>query len=335
MGPACARSALGPTCARSALWLASALGVLCVSSGALAQAPAPKPSAATSSAATSSAAASGAAPDKPASDKPAPDKPAAPEKAASEGTAVPAGTAVSESAAAAPADPKHPPAREVLPPLHPNAQDDYVVSNDPPRAPSRKVELAFLFGSVIRPSGQDAIHYETGYFLGGSARVELAPWMGVRLLYREEHVPVLVQPGGFDYGTTLPFDFTQPDLEIVTIGMRVEPTWVLHPRFRLFGVLGAGWVRMDAPVPTAPGFQMEGKRSATEVNMPIGVGVAYEILPNWVNCTMSFTYGVAFDQHGRAYEPLQAVVDGKIVYLAPLPVLQSVGDLMFSLGVIL
>jgi hypothetical protein len=99
--------------------------------------------------------------------------------------------------------------------------------------------------------------------------------------------------------------------------------------------VGVGWVRIDAPVPTAPGFSLQGKRSATEVNVPIGAGVSYEIIQNWLNCSMSFTYGFAFDQHGSAYAPLQAIVDGKIVYLAPLPVLQSVGDLNFTLGVIL
>lgn len=224
-----------------------------------------------------------------------------------------------------------------LPPLDPHSQDpDYVEPNDGPTSPSRKIELGALFGSVIRPSDKQSIHYGTGYFFGGFVRAELAPWMGFRVYYREERVPVDVAPGAFDYqGQKYSFDFIQPDLEIITIAARIEPTWVVTPRLRLFGVLGIGWVRLDAPMPQADGFLLQGKRSATEVNMPLGLGVIYEIIPNWVNTTLSFTYGVAFDQHGRAYEPLQAIVDGKIVYLAPLPTLQSVGDLTFSVGVIL
>jgi opacity protein-like surface antigen len=189
---------------------------------------------------------------------------------------------------------------------------------------------------VIRPSGNEGIHYNTGYFFGASVRIELASWMGLRISYREEHVPVRVDARGFDYQQYRHrFDFEQPDLEIITIGARFEPTYVVHPRFRLFGVLGIGWVRMDAPMPTAAGFLLPGKRSATEVNFPLGVGVSYEVVPDWVNTTLSFTYGLAFDQHGGAYEPLQAIVDGKIVYLAPLPKLQSVGDLILTVGVIL
>lgn len=244
-----------------------------------------------------------------------------------------------ESAGAARAEEEAAPQAEeaALPPLDPDAQEfPHVRPRDEPVAPSRRLELGALVGLVSRPSDSDAIRYQPGYTFGGFARVELMPWLGVRLHYRQERIAVDVDPGAFDFeGQNYSFDWHQPALEVVSIGGRFEPTWVIHPQFRAFAVLGISWTRFDAKMPEAPGFLLQGKRSATEVNFPLGLGASVEILPNWLSASLSLTYGFIMDAHGAAYQPLQAIVDGQMVYLAPLPAPRGVLDAIFTIGVIL
>lgn len=202
--------------------------------------------------------------------------------------------------------------------------------------PSRWVEVGILGGGVIRSSSSEEIRYPFGATWGVYARPELASWLGVRLSYRQEKISVAVSEGAFDMpSTSYDFEFEQPALSVISFGARLEPTWVIHPRFRAFGIVGISWMRMRAEAPRAAGFWLEGSRTSTELNLPLGVGAAVELLPNWIQLGLSVTYGFSFDRRGPAWEPLQAIVDGGISYLAPLPEFSNVMDALLTLGVIL
>lgn len=202
--------------------------------------------------------------------------------------------------------------------------------------PSRWVEVGILGGGVLRSSSSEGIRYPSGATWGVYARPELASWLGVRLSYRQEKISVAVSEGAFDTpSASYDFDFEQPALSVISFGARLEPTWVIHPRFRAFGIVGISWMRMRAEAPRAAGFWLEGSRTSTELNLPLGVGAAVELLPNWIQLGLSVTYGFSFDRRGPAWEPLQAIVDGGISYLAPLPEFSNVMDALLTLGVIL
>lgn len=191
-------------------------------------------------------------------------------------------------------------------------------------------------GMVSRPSKSSEITYQVGTAYGGFFRPQITPWLGLRLLYREERIPVTVAPGAFDVdGESLGFPLEQPDLKVTSIGVHLEPTWNLHPRFRLTGVLGWSWLRFVAPMPEAPEFDLRASRAGVEMNWTLGAGLAFDVIPHWVDVTMTLNHSFITGRSGSAYEPIQAVVDGEITHLGPLPEFKSATDLIFYFGLIL
>src|SRR5690606_21478740 len=140
----------------------------------------------------------------------------------------------------------------------------------------RWASMGGFVGWVSRPSKSQEIRYRPGLAYGGYIRPEVFEWLGFRAFYREERIPVALEPGAFEVeGETLDFGFSQPDLEIVNLGGRLEPTWVIHPRLRLRGVVGWSWLHMIAPAPTADGFEIKKTtRTAVQTEITLGVGLS-------------------------------------------------------------
>ena len=241
------------------------------------------------------------------------------------------------SADALTADPEAPES-DSLAPLDPDSQRPGAVRQvDEPFAPNRWLDVGGFVGSAIRPNGSGPIQYKVGLAYGAYIRPEIKSWLGLTLYYRQESIPVSVEQGGFDYdGVSYSEDWQQPNLELVSLGFRVEPTWVVDPRLRLYGILGLGWARFIAPMPEAVGQDFgRSRRAAVELNYVVGAGAYFDLIPNWVNAGLSVSYGFVGNQSGTAYESLQIIKDGDITELAPLPQTQSVADVLFSLGLIL
>lgn len=192
-------------------------------------------------------------------------------------------------------------------------------------------------GWVHRPSKDSALNYRPGVAYGGYIRPEVTSWLGLRLFYREERLPVSVQPGAFDTeDDSFDFDFSQPDIEVINLGARLEPTWVVHPRFRLRAIAGWSWLRMSAGVPTADGFQMKRTfRSAVQTEVSLGVGLSVDIIQDWLDVGVDVARSFPSSQTGDAYERQQVIVDGEILHIAPLPRLRAGTDVIFSLGLVL
>lgn len=191
-------------------------------------------------------------------------------------------------------------------------------------------------GIVGRPSTSDEIQYRSGVAFGGFFRPQLAEWLGARLFYREERLPVDVAPGAFDVdGEETGLDFQQSPLRVSSLGVQLEPTWVVNPRFRLLGIAGWSWMRFVADMPTAPGFEQRALRAGVGLNWILGAGFAFDLIPNWLDFTVNLSHSFITGQTGEAFEPVQAIVDGEIVHLAPLPEFKHGNDIIFSLGLIL
>lgn len=194
-----------------------------------------------------------------------------------------------------------------------------------------------FLGWVSRPSQSDSIKYRPGIAWGGYVRAELVSWLGLRLFYREERVPVQVESGAFDFGDdTYEDDFEQPDLEILNLGARLEPTLVVHPRLRVRGIVGWSWLWFQAPFPKSEDFELKRTfRSAVQMDISVGAGLSFDIIKNWIDISLDSAYSVPAGRTGTAYEPAQIVRDGGIHHIAPMPKLQNSLDCLISLGVIL
>ena len=175
-----------------------------------------------------------------------------------------------------------------------------------------------------------------GVAYGGFFRPQITDYLAVRLAYREERIPVDVAPGAYDYeGQSSGLDLSQPNLKVTNIGVRIEPSFHLTKYIHLMGVLSWSWIRIVYPMPFADDFNLRANRSGVELNWGLGGGVSIDLLHNWLNLNISGVYHFVSNQTGLAYEPVQAIVDGKITYFAPMARPKSLTDVLLSIGLIL
>ncbi|MCH2109976.1 MAG: hypothetical protein MK135_11645 [Polyangiaceae bacterium] len=223
-------------------------------------------------------------------------------------------------------------------PLSPDSQRPGPVAvDDSPFPPNRWLDVGGFMGLVVRPSKKSGIEFGPGIAYGAYLRPEITSWLGARLYYRQESLTVSVEPGAFDWeGDSYDFEWEQPNLKVVSLGLNLEPTLVLRPRLRAYGILGLGWVRYRAATPEAEG-QDFGKfyRSAVEIDLNLGLGASWDIVPNWLNVSLSASYGFPFSQSGDAYSAQQIIIDGQASMIAPLPETKGAADVLLSLALIL
>lgn len=197
----------------------------------------------------------------------------------------------------------------------------------------RLVEVGPLVGVSARFGSRSGITYRPGLAVGGYLRPVLTDWLSVQLYGRFESIPVDVEEGSFDWdGASLPYAFSQSPLRLMSIGAAFEPNYSLTKRLRVYGSLGVAWVRFDADAPNAPGFDLEATRVGIEVNVLFGLGLAYDVVERYMTLHLSTSYGVAFDQRGSAFEPLQVIDGGTMYHLAPLPEFDGMADLLLGVS---
>lgn len=224
--------------------------------------------------------------------------------------------------------------------LDPRSQQPTPVSlEEAPHRPERLVEVGPYLGITLRPADDSRVAFDPALTWGIYARPEITSWLGVRLYYRYESIPVSVRRGGLELpdwplGDT---DIEQPNLRLRSFGARVEPTWVVTPRLRLMGIVGIAWLRFVAPAPTSRGDLniQTASRSAVGLNPTFGLGASFDVIPDWLVFGASVTYGLATNRTGSAYESVQAFADGRRLFLAPLPRFRNVSDVLLSLGLVL
>jgi hypothetical protein len=244
--------------------------------------------------------------------------------------------------------PEPPPVSEApkpLPPLPPPRADEqspgpYLRSPDPARR-LRGIDVGPDFGVVGRPSNRDSVSYGAAFAIGGHALIELTRWLGFRALFLRSDHPVTIDRGKFGFPNT---DVHQPDLELVLVAGRFEPTWVVSPRLRLWVGAGAGLAYFAAPVSTTTGrFQVQSaRRTGVAVDIGGALGGTFEVIPDWFTVALSgsaaFTTGhtgdafqspQSFDSTGRLY------YRGSDFYLAALPEFAGSFGATGSLGLLL
>lgn len=186
-----------------------------------------------------------------------------------------------------------------------------------------------------RFGSRSGVSYRPGVAVGGYLRPILTDWLALQLYGRFESIPVDVEPGAFDWGgASLPYAFEQNPLRLTSIGTALEPNYSITRRLRVYGSLGIAWVRFDADAPSAPGFDFHATRTGIELNALFGLGASYDVVEGLVTLHLSMSYGVAFDQRGTAFEPLQVIDGGTMYHLAPLPEFDGMADLLLGVSAV-
>jgi hypothetical protein len=264
--------------------------------------------------------------------QPAPEKPP-PEKAADE-KAPP-----SDAPLPAPEPPPVTTALSPAPPLAPPRADEqeprpYTRVPDP-RRPLRNVDIGPDFGVAARPSGRDSVSYGAGFAIGGHVRLELAEWLGFRALFARVDHPVSITRGGLGLPNT---DAHQPDLELVLVAGRIEPTWVVSRKLRLWAGAGGGIAYFVAPIATSTGsFQIQSaRRTGAAPEVGAALGATFDVIPDWFTVALSGSAAFTFSQTGDAFEPTQSFdATGRRYYTAALPEFAGSFAATASLGLLL
>jgi hypothetical protein len=240
-----------------------------------------------------------------------------------------------ESPAGAPAPAPTPPPPTPTPDLVLGPRPDVV---EPPIAEDRwrHVELGFDGGLGRRPGDAGKVHYGLSSVWGMHARIEILRWLGARALVQLEHNSVSFDDGalGLPEHTT----YEQSDLSRILLGAELEPTWSPMKRLDLFAGCGIGWGRTTAEELQTGGPQTVSLpiRSAVFVEVPFSVGGRFEVLPNWVELTLSATLGVLSNQSGALFTPENTPgKSGTLVTVGGFPELGTSWNVLAGVGVLL
>jgi hypothetical protein len=204
-----------------------------------------------------------------------------------------------------------------------------------PSGPERKVVVGPHFVVWHRTSDSEEITYTTGVALGASARIEAIRWLGVRLMFSRG-------TQGVDVGNTalgLPTaNLEQPALSLDQLALRVELTWVVLPRLRLWGGPSAAWIHAEAPSPktSGPAEVKTSRRTGVFVELGGALGATLDVIPHWLAVTAALSAGAITDENGDLFQPLQAVSkSGALAEIAPLPELGAAFAAELGVGIIL
>jgi hypothetical protein len=146
----------------------------------------------------------------------------------------------------------------------------------------------------------------------------------------------LVLPSG-SLGVT--GSLTGPAAHAYFFGGRVSPTLPIGDRVRLWATVGGGWGVVAYPA--LSGTDLHGgsfkidARTADVVEIPVGLGASFEIIPRWLRIHTELTYSFYPSQLGDALQMGQTIDAGRIVPVGPMPHLDGAFTQTLGLSLIL
>ena len=144
--------------------------------------------------------------------------------------------------------------------------------------------------------------------------------------------PPLTLPEG---ALGVPFAVASDWAHVFRFGARFAPTLALTDRLRVWASAGLGWGRLEYPrmSVTEPGRAafMIRERADSVLDLPVGIGASFEVIPRWLRLELDLSYGIGLSQQGTGIDAAQAIdAEGRKRVIAGLPkidgtVVQTVG----------
>ncbi|MBN1606136.1 MAG: hypothetical protein JW940_05860 [Polyangiaceae bacterium] len=177
-------------------------------------------------------------------------------------------------------------------------------SDNPPLPPSRRVELGFDTGLARRPASGSDLSYATGVLWGGHIALPLASWLAFRATAAQSAAPVTLRKGALGLADT---EVSQPDLNVLFVSARLEPTWKLSSVVRLWAGPEVAWIRTTAREPTTKGALVIRTAIRHGVALEVGgsVGSSLEVIPDWLVLGLSVGAFTVLDQGGTLHDRVQ------------------------------
>lgn len=188
-----------------------------------------------------------------------------------------------------------------------------------PEPPAKSIELGAMGGVVWHHGSSSSVQYPATLAYGATLRVDLREWLGLRGL-------VLHSTQSVD---TAPTRAAQPDLDVLLLGLRLEPSLQLTPRLRGWAGLSAGWLRSEAPPVDGA---LTGVRLGTGLDLGAALGVGYDVLAKHLAVGASVGASWIASQGGDMFDSADALdANGHRTTVAGLP--KYAGGLDGLLGV--
>lgn len=224
------------------------------------------------------------------------------------------------TAATAPSDPAagKPPRPPPLPP-----------TPSPTLPWDRLLDVGGDFVLIARPATGDAqgrpsgVRYQPATGFGVHLRWPLLTHLHIEGYFTDCHMPVVIPDGALGPTDTI----TSPPVETYAFGARLSPRLVWG-RLTAWVTAGAGWGRLELrrmTATTASGATYTVReRSGSFVELPLGLGVSWEIVPRWISIDFQATAAFVVGQRGNAFEDFQAVdAAGHVRNIGPLPLMDA------------
>ena len=231
--------------------------------------------------------------------------------------------------------PGEPPAPPPSPPDAGSQEPRPYLSRPPPRQPARNVDIGPDVGIWLRPADDSEVSYGAAFSYGGHARIEVLRWLGVRAFVMHSQHSVDVPRGGLGLADT---EVDHPDIALTLLGIRAEPTWVVHPRLRLWTGLGGGWAFLETDAPSTSGALevQSSSRDGVIVELSAALGATAELVPDWLTASIVLSTGVVTGQTGDIFKTLQGFdQNGRMLHLSALPEFASAHSVSLGAGLLL
>lgn len=208
--------------------------------------------------------------------------------------------------------------------------------------PTFKADVGAAVGWVHRSVKNDSsvnplgASYDAAFVQSAHLSIPLFSWLRVGPYFHHTYHGVNIPEGalepkgsGIDKGT----------MRAYTLGARLQPTLAVSRRLYLHLILGVAWGRLTMPrmkVATASRSYELPERIGVFVEVPMGFGAAFEIIPRWLAITFDSTVAPNIAQSGSLFGRTQFVDStGAVDHTQPLPQLNLTWSQMFGLSVLL
>jgi opacity protein-like surface antigen len=197
-----------------------------------------------------------------------------------------------------------------------------------------RAEASILAGLTNRyaQSNLDGIAYEPALQLSFQARGYVWSWLNAAVYHRRASHGIDLPRGaaGFDY------ERIEIDKALAySLGARIEPTYRVSDVFRAWVSVGLGWGRMSLDrvhVQEATRSYTVRERAGVFVEVPMGIGASYELVPRWLTVQMEADIAPLSKQSGTLFGPTPYVdSNGSLHFTGSFPT-QSLST-SFLLGV--
>jgi len=235
-------------------------------------------------------------------------------------------------AAAEPTEPAEPektgPAKRAEPPPRPPP----LGAGEPPSAPPwrRSIDVGVDVAFVSRPAtslddgSPTPVRYEPALGYGLHGRIDILRHLRFTGYFVSASHGLELPPGSLGQRGELSLD----SVSTFSFGARLMPTWPFSDRLRGWVSVGAGWGRLEfgrMTVSEAGGAAFTVReRSTSFVELPLGVGTSYAIVPRWLALEVEVTGAFVVGQLGSSVKAAQAIdAAGKIRSIGGLPRLDA------------